>query len=372
MNTKIYFIVGTRPEALKMLPVIKRVTSPFEVIITGQHDESMLGSDFWDFVENRAFRILSRNRTPSEPSGVDRLMERLRLLELSRRDHVIVQGDTNSAVAGGLVGAYAGAVVHHVEAGLRTFDSNHPFPEELNRRVLAAIATWHYAPTSTSEQNLLNEGVHPENVYVTGNTSIDALLEMLQVAALKGNPGHRPAEVSRLLVVTSHRREAHGELRRLLYRNLGDCANMLGNDWKVVVLTHPNPAILSDVAWALDNVPKFNSFDIVEPLGHSDFIRLLQRSELVLSDSGGIQEEAPTLGLRVLVAREHTERPEAIRDGGHILVGADGRHLEGALRTILTDSDLRFRGPNPFGDGLSGKRIADHIHNAVRDGGRLA
>lgn len=361
----IHFIVGTRPEALKLLPVMQSLTLPFSVHMTGQQDPKMLDASFHEFVSQRAFDTTVPKNGETRGASIGSLLAYVERLGFGPTDHVVVQGDTNSAAAGGCAAFHALATVHHVEAGLRTHDPKSPFPEEGNRRVLSAVAHWHYAPTRQSRRNLLGEGVPRKSIAVTGNTAIDALNATLLALGEESDSTLRPGYSPPRLLVTLHRREAHGNPRRSALREVVACQETLLKEWSVVVVAHPNPFVQQDLDWCKENMAGFHRVTIVEPTSHVDFVALMRGSTLIVSDSGGVQEEAPSVGLRVLVVRNDTERPEAIRDGGHFLVGAAGTGISNALQDIIYTQRFAFEGVNPFGDGMAGRRIADLLEKRV-------
>lgn len=365
MTPRLHFVVGTRPEALKLLPVMQSVRVPFSVHVTGQQASRMLDSTFHKVVSERAHTISEPKSDENQGASFGSLLRHIEGLGFCPSDHVVVQGDTNSSAAGGLAAFHASATIHHIEAGLRTYDLKSPFPEEGNRRMLSALAHWHYAPTEHSRRNLMMEGVAPDAIEVTGNTAIDALNATLCLLPSQVEEPPRPADSPPQLLVTLHRREAHGAPRRSVLREVAACRETLLAEWSVVVVAHPNSAVQQDLRWCSNNVAGFNQFRIWEPTSHLDFVTLMRSSTLIVSDSGGVQEEAPALGLRVLVARDETERPEAIRESGHVLVGAAGLGIPDALQDILESLRFAFEGANPFGDGRAGPRIAKLLDERV-------
>jgi UDP-N-acetylglucosamine 2-epimerase (non-hydrolysing) len=271
---------------------------------------------------------------------------------------VLVQGDTATVAAAALAASYRGIRVGHVEAGLRTYDKRNPFPEEINRRLVGTVADLHFAPTPGARENLLREGVPPETVFVTGNTVVDAL----RAASLDG-----PFDAAylnridfagrRVLLATAHRRENHGGPLRAICQALRE-VTAAAPGTEVVFPVHPNPNVRSLVYRALGGVPGIH---LVEPVGYRDMLRLIERCYLILTDSGGIQEEAASFGKPVLILRQTTERPEVIEAGVGRLVGTDARRIVAECRRLLDDDAYAAMraAENPFGDGLAARRIVD-------------
>ncbi|MFZ4965383.1 non-hydrolyzing UDP-N-acetylglucosamine 2-epimerase [Pseudomonas sp. Mn2068] len=354
---KIVVVVGTRPEAIKMAPVIHalRRSKQFacQVVATAQHRE-LMDQALWEFdIEpDLDLDMMRANQSLSELTS--RLLTAFEqtLLE-SRPDAVLAQGDTTTVLAVALSCFYQQIPFGHVEAGLRTGDIANPFPEELNRTVASRIAKWHFAPTQKARHNLLREGIAEQAIHVTGNTVIDALLHSLE------RP-HEADEASgdgqRVLLVTLHRRESFGvpllsictAIRSLVERN---------DDIRVIFPVHPNPNVKGPVESALGGHPRI---ELCPPRGYHRFIRMMKSAYLVLSDSGGIQEEAPALGIPVLVLRNETERQEAIEHGMVKLVGTGSDDIVQAVQQLLDDANHyagMIRQESPYGDGNAAERI---------------
>lgn len=381
-------VVGTRPEAIKLLPLVRALRDhprlrPF-VVSTGQHPglvESVLALDglavdatlgvgrpgltlnhlFAAVLEGLEDLLVSRFG-PATPSVNDREADTYPVA-------CLVHGDTTSAVASALAAFHLRIPVGHVEAGLRTQTTLSPFPEELNRQLIARIAALHLAPTERNEQNLVREGVDIDRVFVTGNTGIDAL----RWAAARRVPYGVPEladlehdEATRVVTVTAHRRENWGGgLRRIAAatRALAEAYP----DVRLVLPVHPNPAVATTLRAELEGVPNLS---LVEPMEYLAFARLLARSTLVVTDSGGIQEEAPALGVPVLVTRTTTERGEGVEAGTLELVGTDPAAIVAAARRLLDDADHHARvaaRPNPYGDGDAARRVVAALANLVFD-----
>jgi len=374
---RIDVVLGTRPEAVKLLPVIRalREQAGFSarVVATGQHRE-MLDQILapFDVRPDVDLDVMRPGQTLNEL--VARLVPLLdRTFAEDRPDFVLVQGDTASAFCAALVAFQKGIRVGHVEAGLRSFNRFHPFPEESNRRMIGALADLHFAPTQSSAENLLREGVAKDSVIVSGNTAIDALLAVLALPRATQDPCSLRSG-SPLVLVTLHRREnylADSALGRSpLQSILGGLAQAArlhpGTDF--VYPVHRNPAVVSAAHAAfggLDNV------QLLDPLPHIPFVRLMERAHVVVTDSGGIQEEGPTLGVPVLVTRKFTERPEGLRVGTNRLVGTGEEDLAQALEQTLAAPAADRAGrpyPNPFGDGHAALRIRAALAHACGRG----
>lgn len=364
---KVLVVYGTRPEAIKMAPVVKALerstTLEPVVVVTGQHREML------DQV-NALFEIVPRH-------DLDIIRPRQQLHEITSRalagltaamrvekpDLVVVQGDTTTAFVAALAAFYEHVPVAHVEAGLRTGDRYNPFPEEINRRLTAQLATIHLAPTPMSRDNLLAEGVRADDVFVTGNTVIDALLAV--VARLR--PADDPALLPLLgrpdghaVLITSHRRESWGEPMACTARAVARLAATFP-EVRFTLPAHLNPTVRDVLLPPLRGLPNVL---VTEPLGYADFARAMQASTIMLTDSGGVQEEAPSLGKPVLVLRDTTERPEAVDAGTVRLVGTDEDVIVAAVTELLTDETAykqMAQAVNPYGDGLAADRVVTAI-----------
>ncbi|GAA2088049.1 non-hydrolyzing UDP-N-acetylglucosamine 2-epimerase [Actinomadura alba] len=355
-------VLGTRPEAIKLAPVVRAMTrtagfAPL-VINSGQHREMLEQMLHLLGVGVQVDLAVMRDRQLlSELTG--RLVTGLNEVVRARRpDLVIVQGDTTTALCGALAASYEKVPVAHVEAGLRTGDPYNPFPEEINRRLIGRLARWHFAPTERAAHHLYAEGVPPERVVVTGNTVIDNLHWIL--AGGEGTSAFRTTR--RRLLVTLHRRESQGTDMRGMARTLRRLADR--GDCEVLLPLHKSPAVRESLLPELVGHPHIT---VTEPLGYADFAATLAACDVVLTDSGGVQEEAPTLGKPVLVLRATTERPEAVEAGVARLVGTDAGEVFTAA-SLLLDHPLEYRrmasAANPFGDGRASERI---LMELVRD-----
>lgn len=356
-------VFGTRPEAIKLAPVIqelrRRSTIDVRVATTAQHRE-LLDQVLRVFAiePDCDLGIMQPRQTLAELSG--RVLASMdQLLAAETPDVVVVQGDTTSALMCSLAAFYRRVPVAHVEAGLRTVSPLTPFPEEMNRRLTSVLSTLHFAPTSRARDALIAEGVPDEAVFVTGNTVVDALLQMRETAAYRAV--RLPVAIApdqRLLLVTLHRRESWGAPLAGMCRALRTIAEAR-SDVRIVLPVHLNPAVRPIVHEILGGVPRVS---LIEPLEYLEFIALMEASWLVLTDSGGVQEEAPALGRPVFVLRDTTERPDAVECGVAQLVGTDPNAIVRATLTLLDDGTRRAdmaRAVSPFGDGRAAQRIAD-------------
>jgi UDP-N-acetylglucosamine 2-epimerase len=367
MTRRILVIFGTRPEAIKLAPVVERLKERpdgFETIVgvTAQHRE-MLDQvlDLFGIVPDHDLDLMAHGQTLTQLTT--RALDGLSgLIATVAPDAVLVQGDTTSSFAGALAAFYHRVPVGHVEAGLRTDDIYRPFPEEVNRRLTTQLTTWHFAPTSVAEARLLGEGVDPGHVLVTGNTVIDALLEVAELP-YEFEPGPAAAALSsgrRLVLMTAHRRENWGgpiESVCLAARDLVE----RHDDVHVLFAVHANPLVREVAERVLGGVERV---DLLGPVDYLPWVKLMQASTLILSDSGGIQEEAPSLDKPVLVLRDVTERPEAVQSGAVKLVGTDRERIVAEASRLLTDPAAyaeMARASNPFGDGHAAQRIADAL-----------
>lgn len=363
---RFHCVVGTRPEVIKMAPVIARLReadwAETRVLATGQHD---------DLLEQTlaAFRIEPEIRLDVMKEGqtlaglTARLLTALDpVLAEQGPGCILVQGDTTTVMATTLGAFYRRIPVGHVEAGLRTGDPAHPFPEEMNRALAARIASHHFCPTPGARENLLREGIPAESIRVTGNTAIDAL------SMCPEPEGEAPgAGDARLIFVTLHRRELFGARARGVLRALGELARSR-DDVEILFPVHPNPEIRGVAHRELEDAPRVR---LCEPLDYARFVQAMRRAYLIVSDSGGVQEEAPSLGTPVLVVREATERPEAVALGASRVVGTDPERLLAAIRELLDDAEryaAMARPVRPYGDGRAAERIVDHLQRCYAPG----
>lgn len=354
---RILCLVGTRPECIKMAPVIKALkqedwAEPV-VVSTGQHREMVHQVlSLFDIGVDHDLDVMVPNQTLSGLSS--RIFAKLDpLLETGGFDLILVQGDTTSVMVASLAAFYRRIPIGHVEAGLRTHDIERPFPEELNRVVTGLVTKLHFAPTARAQDNLLNEGKPSDSVYVTGNTVVDALLDV----ANRDFPCDFPTRADRRLVlVTAHRRENFGAPILEICRALHDLHDLFP-DIELVYPVHPNPNIREPVYSALGSLERVH---LVPPADYQVLITLMKRSTIILTDSGGIQEEAPALGKPVLVLRDETERPEAVEAGVAKLVGAKRDKIVAEAKKLLSDEAAytsMARAGSPYGDGQSARRI---------------
>ena len=365
MPIKVLFIFGTRPEAIKLCPVIRHMKSRSDdfdvrVCVTAQHRE-MLDQVLhaFDVTPHRDLDIMRPGQTLSQSTS--RIIAALEpTLTEEKPDIVVVQGDTTTTFCGALAAFYAKIPIGHVEAGLRTGDPHEPFPEEMNRVLTGRIATFHFAATEGAAQNLHCEGVDPSAITITGNTGIDSVLHVkqaLDAGKLVGLNGFRPDALKKLIVVTAHRRESFGNGFDQICAALVRLARR--DDVEIVYPVHPNPNVRPTVNRHLGGQPNIT---LLDPMDYVPFVDLMCRAYLLLTDSGGIQEEAPSLGKPVLVLRYKTERPEAVSAGTARLVGTNERRIVEEAENLLDDPDAyqrMARRHNAYGDGKASERIAD-------------
>jgi UDP-N-acetylglucosamine 2-epimerase (non-hydrolysing) len=353
-------VLGTRPEAIKMAPVVRALAARAgvhsAVCVTGQHRE-MLDEvlDLFDVAVDHDLDVMRQGQTLHSAAAA--ILGGLGpVVAQERPDWVIVQGDTTTAAMGAVAAFYGGARVAHLEAGLRTHTPREPFPEEGNRRIAAAVGDLHLAPTAGARDNLLREGIDPRSIVVTGNTVIDALhlaqtLPLPGASAVAALPADR-----RIVLLTAHRRESIGAPLRSICAAVLELTRRLP-EIDVVVPVHPNPSVAQTVTELLGDHPAIH---LLPPLGYREMVALLERCEIVLTDSGGLQEEAPALGKPVLVLRDVTERGEGVEAGTVRLIGTDRRRIvDEALALLCSPGELRLMSQrvNPYGDGRSAQRV---------------
>lgn len=357
---KIMLVFGTRPEAIKMCPLVKelkkRPKAQVVVCVTGQHRQ-MLDQvlDTFEVKPDYDLSIMKEKQTLFEVTT--NILEQIKqILEAEKPDIVLVHGDTTTTFVTTLACFYLQLPVGHVEAGLRTYHMNSPYPEEFNRQAVGLLARYHFAPTTVARDNLLREGKKPETIFVTGNTAIDAIR-----TTVRAEYSHEQldwAAGSRLILLTAHRRENLGEPLKQMFRAIKKIVEKTP-DIKVIYPIHQNPIVREIAYEVLDGCDRIR---LIEPLEVVDFHNFLARAYLVLTDSGGIQEEAPSLGKPVLVMRDTTERPEGIAAGTLKLVGTEEASIYEAVQLLLNDEkeyDRMSKASNPYGDGFASQRIAD-------------
>ena len=364
---KVLFIFGTRPEAIKLCPLIEHLRTCTEleprVAVTAQHREMLdQALRIFGVCPDHDLGVMMPSQTLFQSTS--RILAALEpVLNTERPDLILVQGDTTTTFCGALAAFYAGIPSGHVEAGLRTGDMQAPFPEEMNRVMVSRIASLHFAATEGAAANLRAEGVSDSAIAVTGNTGVDAVLRTASLLAeerIQSSFDVRRLDLSRkLIVVTAHRRESFGVSFERICQALRALAARA--DVQILYPVHRNPAVLEPVHRLLSGFPNIL---LTEPLDYVSFVDLLRRAHFVLTDSGGVQEESPSLGKPVLVMRDKTERPEAVAAGTATLVGTDVRAILGAAELLLDDPAeyaRRSRIHNPYGDGHASERIAATI-----------
>ncbi|MFL1471082.1 non-hydrolyzing UDP-N-acetylglucosamine 2-epimerase [Paraclostridium bifermentans] len=363
---KVIIVFGTRPEAIKMCPLVKELKSRKNletiVCVTGQHRQ-MLDQvlQAFDIKPDYDLSIMKDKQTLFDVTQ-NILGKMKEVLEEVKPDIVLVHGDTSTTFVTSLAAFYLQIPVGHVEAGLRTYDIYSPFPEEFNRQATGIVAKYHFAPTEVSKQNLLNEGKKENQIYITGNTAIDALK-----TTVRNNYSHPVLDwigESKLIMLTAHRRENLGEPLKNMFRAIKRIVDE-HEDIKVIYPIHMNPVVRSIANEILGNNERIK---IIEPLDVLDFHNFLNKSYLILTDSGGIQEEAPSLGKPVLVMRDTTERPEGVKAGTLKLVGTDENVIYESFKMLLTNKDeyeKMSNASNPYGDGFASKKIVDILESNI-------
>lgn len=363
---KVMAVFGTRPEAIKMAPVVRAIRECDDidtvVVVTAQHRE-MLDQvlDLFDIVPDYDLDIMREGQSLTD-IAVRALVGLEGPIVKERPDLVLVHGDTSTTFVASLVAFYHHVQVGHVEAGLRTHDKYFPFPEEMNRRLAGCLADIHFAPVENHRRNLLSEGVRPEAVHVTGNTVIDALIDVAGRPYEFQDPALASIDFERrrVLLVTAHRRENLGEPMREICRALKDIAGA-HPDVEIVFPVHMNPLVRADVMGILRDVPRIH---LIDPVDYQVMVALMKRCYMVLTDSGGLQEEAPSLDKPVIVLRDVTERPEGLEAGTLVLAGTDRRRIVEWAEDLLEDAESHARmagARNPYGDGRAAERILGAI-----------
>ncbi|MFD2552333.1 non-hydrolyzing UDP-N-acetylglucosamine 2-epimerase [Bizionia sediminis] len=370
---KILIVFGTRPEAIKMAPLVnefEKHADSFEtrVCVTAQHRE-MLDQvlTFFNITPEYDLNLMKPGQDLFGLTAA--IINKLKpVLDDFKPDYVFVHGDTTTSMAASIAGFYAGAKICHIEAGLRTHNKYAPFPEEINRQLTGRIADYHFAPTTAARENLLKENTPLKNIQVTGNTVIDALLQSVEKVKKQPSPlvqqlNHQLQDAP-VLLVTGHRRENHGDGFIRICEALKTIA-LERPALQIVYPVHLNPKVLEPVNRILGNIANIH---LIEPLAYHDFIWMMDRAKIIITDSGGVQEEAPSLGKPVLVMRDTTERPEAVYAGTVILVGTNTQKIIKETNALLDNqqhfNDMSSR-HNPYGDGKACKRIAEFMRSLV-------
>ncbi|KWR72174.1 UDP-N-acetyl glucosamine 2-epimerase [Arthrobacter sp. W1] len=376
MPKKIMPIYGTRPEAIKVAPIVSALKNSDQfdcvVTVTGQHREMLdQVNALFDITPDYDLDIIEPRQTlngvlTKTIKGLDDVLVR------EKPDAVIVQGDTTTSTAGALAAFYRGIPVIHAEAGLRSHDLYSPFPEEANRKLTSQLAALHLAPTRVSRNNLVRENLNPEDIVITGNTVIDALLTVVakRVAFEDQKLEELVACGKRIVLVTTHRRENQGEPMRRIARALASLAQAEPTVEFVLPL-HRNPVVREALLPSIDGI---QNITLTEPLSYGEFTRMLDAANVVLTDSGGVQEEAPSLGKPVLVMRENTERPEAVSAGTVRLIGTDEQRIVDSVSQLLNDPSVyaeMANAVNPYGDGLAAERTVAAIAELLGIGARI-
>lgn len=367
MTKKLLFIFGTRPEAIKMAPVIiaaqKRKEFVVEVCTTGQHKEILhYILQFFKIAVNYEINIMRHNQTLFDITTL--ILDELKvIIPQSNPDYILVQGDTSTAFTGALAGFYSKVKVAHIEAGLRSFDNYAPYPEEANRKMISAIADIHFAPTAQAIQFLETEKPYGK-IVLTGNTVIDAL----HIAVKKTNQNNHDYQSqfneinfqNKIILITTHRRENFGAPLLEICRAIKDISDKF-NNVEIILPVHPNPNVKEIIEKELSSI---RNIHLIRPLNYDALVWLMNQSFFILTDSGGIQEEAPALGKPVLVMREVTERPEGVETGNAVLVGTSYDKILNNATSLLTDASFynqMSQAANPYGDGTAAEKILDYL-----------
>lgn len=368
---KVLIVFGTRPEAIKMAPLVKEFEKypdlfDTRVCVTAQHREML--DQVLNFFDIKPRYDLDLMKPEQDLYGLTAaiITELKPVLESFKPDYVFVHGDTTTTMASSIAGFYSGAKICHIEAGLRTHNKYAPFPEEINRQITGRVTDFHFSPTDASRDNLLVENIDPKTIVVTGNTVIDALIQ--SVVKVKREPSDLVKELDKnlqgspLILVTGHRRENHGDGFIRICEALKTIA-LQRPELQIIYPVHLNPKVLEPVNRILGDI---NNIQLIQPLAYHDFIWMMDRAKIIITDSGGVQEEAPSLGKPVLVMRETTERPEAVDAGTVILVGTDTEMIIKETLALLDDEnhfkEMSSR-HNPYGDGKACGRIVDFMKN---------
>ncbi len=369
MDKNVFLVFGTRPEAIKMYPVYKALKTYKDiqttVVITSQHQEMLRQViDLFNIDVNYDLHVMEDKQTLTKIT-VNVLKGLKEIFETDKPNLTLVHGDTTTTFTAALASFYEKIPVGHVEAGLRTYNKFSPFPEEMNRKLTDDLTDLYFAPTERAREALIKEGVDNNKIFVTGNTVVDALLEILKKDIKFTLPFDEDAH---FIVVTAHRRENWGKPMENICKAV-DIISKKFTDYKIIFSVHKNPIVRETVNRILkDNKNVF----LVEPMDYLTFIKLLSKSTLILTDSGGIQEEAPTLKKPVILMRDATERPEAVESGVVKLVGTDTNKIVEEVSNLLSNDTYyqeMITNKNPFGDGFAGEKIAKIVHNFLFNGG---
>jgi UDP-N-acetylglucosamine 2-epimerase (non-hydrolysing) len=367
---KVFLIFGTRPEGIKMYPVYEALqrhgNMETKVVITSQHQEMLKQViDLFGITVDYNLNVMEDRQTLTKIT-VKVLNGLKKIFEKEKPDLVLVHGDTTTTFSAALASFYERIPVGHVEAGLRTYDKYFPYPEEINRQLTDRISDLHFAPTERSRENLLREGINKDSVFVTGNTVVDAVKEI--VKRMKNKRMDFPFENDPFILVTAHRRENWGKPMENICDAINEITKKYEGKIKIVFSVHRNPTVRETVKRILENN---RNVALIEPVEYNEFLYMLSKSMFVLTDSGGIQEEAPSLGKPVLLLRSVTERPEAVEAGVVKIVGTDTEKIIFEAENLIENKsnyDKMANGENPFGDGNAGERIAGIVEQYLSKG----
>lgn len=363
MITKVLSIIGTRPEAIKMAPVIKELNESdlidHRLCITSQHKEALMEVvNFFNLKVNYDLDIMKKNQSLFEIT-IKILSKLEKVLEIEKPDMVLVHGDTTTSFVASLASFYKKIMIGHIEAGLRTHNKFEPFPEEINRKLVDSISDFYYAPTQLAKENLINEGVKQKKIFVTGNTVVDAVelcLDRIEEKSLSFINQFQKAKNKKNILLTTHRRENFGKP----LENICDAIIEISNNeiYHIFCPVHPNPNVKNYIYERFQNI---KNITLLDPLKYPEFLFLMSKSDIIISDSGGVQEEAPSLNKKVIILRNFTERPEGL-DSGHLYIaGTEKKSIIKVFNKILSSKPIVDK--NPYGNGDASKKIRSHIES---------
>lgn len=365
IHKKIFLIIGTRPEAIKMIPLYKELKKHFHVTLlsTGQHKETIIPIfKFFNVKPDIDLNLLQSSKNLEEISS-NGILELSKVFKQHKPDFVLVQGDTITAFIGAFVSMLNKIPIGHVEAGLRTGDITSPFPEEASRQLISRIATMQFCPTKNSVQNLIKENIDKNKIFHTGNTVIDALKDALKILQDKENGFYEKNELDKTkknVLITCHRRENFGKPLKNIISAIKEIANKY-KDIEFIFPVHPNPNVKDYVT---NQLRDFDNIFLTSPLDYAELVEVMANSKIILSDSGGIQEEAPSLNVPVIVLRESTERPEGIENGNAFLVGDNKKKILSFFENLINDNNFYgdiIKKNNPYGDGTASIKISQYL-----------
>tara|TARA_X000000368_G_scaffold113289_1_gene88347 strand:+ start:5450 stop:6550 length:1101 start_codon:yes stop_codon:yes gene_type:complete len=363
MIKKVLSIIGTRPEAIKMAPMIKELNESdlidHKLCITSQHKEALMEVvNFFNLEVNYDLDIMKENQSLFDVT-INILSKLEKVLEIEKPDMVLVHGDTTTSFVASLASFYKKIMIGHVEAGLRTYKKFEPFPEEINRKLVDSICDFYYAPTQLAKENLINEGVNQKKIFVTGNTVVDAVelcLDRIEEKSLSFINEFQKVKNKKNILLTTHRRENFGKP----LENICDAIIEISDNetYHIFCPVHPNPNVKNYIYERFQNK---KNITLLDPLKYPEFLFLMSKSDIIISDSGGVQEEAPSLNKKVIILRNFTERPEGLNSGHLFIAGTEKKSIIEVFNKILSSKPIV--GKNPYGDGDASKKIRSHIES---------